>query len=153
MAYFEIRNAEKTDLPRFAEIEAECIPTPWSIRAFESEFAAKGAIFLAADSGNGICAFLTASSVLDEVNINNVAVTVPFRRKGFGEALMNALEERVSSFAAAINLEVRESNVPAILLYEKLGYEQVGVRKGFYSNPTENALLMTKRIKQKEDSL
>lgn len=145
MRIYTIREVTAEDLPRLAEIERECIPKPWSIAAFEAEFAARGAVFLAAEDENGeICGFVTASSVLDEVSINNVAVTASCRRKGIATLLMNALWDKVSDFAAFVTLEVRESNAPAAALYEKLGYKKVGVRKNFYSEPCENAILMTK---------
>lgn len=135
----------ESDLPALAAIETECIAEPWSLRSFESEFAANGAIFLAAEDENGtICGFITASSVLDEVSINNVAVSALYRRKGIAQLLMGKLWEYAEEFAAFVTLEVRESNLPAISLYEKLGYERVGLRKNFYSSPVENAVLMTK---------
>ena len=140
----EIRIAAENDLPRLAEIELECIPDPWSLNSFKAEFKSEGSLFLAAEDENGtICGFITASRVLDEVSIYNVAVTASHRRKGIAQMLMEHLW-KISEGAAFITLEVRESNTPAIKLYEKLGYENVGMRKNFYSNPTENAVLMTK---------
>ena len=145
MDIYKVREVRAEELPRLAEIERECIHEPRSVKAFEAEFAAKGAVFLAAENENGeICGFVTASSVLDEVNVNNVAVTASCRRKGIATLLMNALWDKVKGFAAFVTLEVRESNAPAAALYEKLGYKKVGVRKNFYSNPCENAVLMTK---------
>lgn len=67
-----------------------------------------------------------------------------YRRKGIAQLLMGKLWEYAEEFAAFVTLEVRESNLPAISLYEKLGYERVGLRKNFYSSPVENAVLMTK---------
>lgn len=141
-----IRQAAESDLPVFAEIERECIAEPWSVESFRAEYNAAGAVFLAAERDGVICGFLTASSVLDEVNINNVAVREECRRSGIGERLLCALEEQVSGFAAVINLEVRESNLPAIALYKKRGYIQNGLRKNFYRQPVENAMLMSKMI-------
>lgn len=141
-----IRQAAESDLPVFAEIERECIAEPWSVESFRAEYNAAGAVFLAAERGGVICGFLTASSVLDEVNINNVAVREECRRSGIGERLLCALEEQVSGFAAVINLEVRESNLPAIALYKKQGYAQNGLRKNFYRQPVENAVLMSKEV-------
>lgn len=141
-----IRQAEERDLPVFAEIESECIAEPWSVESFRAEFAASGAVFLAAERDGVICGFLTASSVLDEVNINNVAVLPEYRRNGMGEKLLCELIKQVSDFAAVINLEVRESNLPAISLYKKLGFVQNGMRKNFYRKPVENAVLMSRMI-------
>ncbi|MGN0553653.1 MAG: ribosomal protein S18-alanine N-acetyltransferase [Oscillospiraceae bacterium] len=140
---YTIRKTVQGDLAAMAEIEKECIADPWSLAAFESSFAADGALFLTAVSGDGeICGFITANAVLDEINIYNVAVSARFRRQGIASALMHKLEEEKPQ---VINLEVRESNAGAIALYEKCGFEQVGSRKNFYSKPTENAVLMTKK--------
>ena len=144
---FIIRKSIAEDIPVLTEIENECILNPWSLASFNSQFSARGSIFLTAlDNNNEICGFITASSVLDEVSINNVAVRVSYRRKGVAEMLMNTLYDTVLETAAFIMLEVRESNNPAQKLYKKLGYEYVGVRKNFYTAPVENALLMTKNL-------
>lgn len=137
-----IRSSIKQDLPFMAEIEKECIPDPWSLRSFESEYGRDGAIFLTAEENGEVCGFITASRVLDEVSIFNVAVTEKYRRRGIAQALMEKLAE-ISADSAFITLEVRESNNAARRLYEKLGYKEVGIRKNFYADPTENAILMT----------
>ncbi|MBQ8827296.1 MAG: ribosomal protein S18-alanine N-acetyltransferase [Oscillospiraceae bacterium] len=137
-----IRYALKEDLSFLAEIEKECIPDPWSLNSFESEFERDGYVFLTEEEYGEICGFITASRVLGEVSVYNVAVTEKYRRRGIAERLMSRLAE-ISDGAEFITLEVRESNNAAIRLYEKLGYKEVGRRKNFYSNPTENAILMT----------
>ena len=140
---YTIRKAVKGDLAAMYEIEQECIADPWSLAAFESSFAATGALFLAAESTNGeVCGFVTANAVLDEINIYNVAVKENHRRQGIATALLKELEK---GEPYSINLEVRESNASAVALYKKCGFEQVGLRKDFYSKPTENAVLMTKK--------
>lgn len=140
---YTIRKAVQSDLAAMCEIERECIADPWSLAAFESSFAAEGAVFLAAEAENGeVCGFITANAVLDEINIYNVAVREGFRRLGIASALLYELEK---GEPYSINLEVRESNAAAIALYEKCGFEQVGKRRNFYSKPTENAVLMTKK--------
>ena len=140
---YMIRKAVQSDLAAMCEIEKECIADPWSLAAFESSFAADGAVFFAAEAENGeVCGFITANAVLDEINIYNVAVREGFRRLGIASALLSELE-KLKPYS--INLEVRESNASAIALYEKCGFEQVGKRKNFYSKPTENAVLMTKK--------
>lgn len=140
---YEIRRAVRGDLAAMCEIEQACIAEPWSLAAFESSFAADGAVFLCAKEENGeVCGFLTANAVLDEINIYNIAVKEGFRRLGIATALLYELEK---DRPYCINLEVRESNASAIALYMKCGFEQVGKRKDFYSKPTENAVLMTKK--------
>ena len=105
-----------------AEIEKECIPESWSLKSFETEFVREGAIFLTTEENGEVCGFVTASRVLDEVSIFNVAVTEKYRRRGIAQALMEKLAE-ISADAAFITLEVRESNTAARQLYEKLGYK------------------------------
>lgn len=139
---YTIRKAVSADLEAMFEIEQACIADPWSMAAFESSFAANGALFLVAEAENGeVCGFLTANAVLDEISIYNIAVKEGFRRLGIASALISELEK---SEPYRIDLEVRESNASAIALYEKCGFEQVGMRKNFYAKPTENAVLMTK---------
>ena len=139
---YTIRKAVSADLEAMFEIEQACIADPWSMAAFESSFSANGALFLVAEAENGeVCGFLTANAVLDEISIYNIAVKDGFRRLGIASALISELEK---SEPYRIDLEVRESNASAIALYEKCGFEQVGMRKNFYAKPTENAVLMTK---------
>ena len=88
-------------------------------------------------------------TVLDECYIANIAVKNKFRRRGIGEAILDSAEkEALSNNCSFISLEVRVSNAPAISLYEKRGYISQGQRKNFYSNPTENALIMTKTFSE-----
>ena len=139
---YTIRKAASADLEAMFEIEQACIADPWSMAAFESSFGANGALFLAAEAESGeVCGFVTANAVLDEISIYNIAVKEGFRRLGIASALISELEK---SKPYRIDLEVRESNASAIALYEKCGFEQVGMRKNFYAKPTENAVLMTK---------
>ena len=95
-----------------------------------------------------IAGYIGAHNVLGEVYITNVAVFTSQRKKGIGEKLISKLAEVVNNENADfITLEVRESNAPAIRLYEKCGFEKVGERKNFYEKPCENAVLMTKNLK------
>lgn len=139
---YTIRKAVSADLEAMFEIEQACIADHWSMAAFESSFAANGALFLVAEAENGeVCGFVTANAVLDEISIYNIAVKEGFRRLGIASALISELEK---GEPYRIDLEARESNASAIALYEKCGFEQVGMRKNFYAKPTENAVLMTK---------
>lgn len=143
---YTIRKAVSADLEAMFEIEQACIADPWSMAAFESSFSADGALFLVAEAESGeVCGFVTANAVLDEISIYNIAVKEEFRRLGIASALISELEK---GEPYRIDLEVRESNASAIALYEKCGFEQVGMRKNFYAKPTENAVLMTKYFKE-----
>jgi ribosomal-protein-alanine N-acetyltransferase len=136
------------DIKQAAEIERLSISQPWSENAFLAELYNEQAVMLCAkntDSGE-VCGFIAASYVLDEVNINSIAVAEKYRKNGIGQALLYSLFEAVKDFAASVMLEVRQSNFPAIALYQKAGFAKVGMRKNFYENPSENAVLMTKFI-------
>lgn len=143
-----IRAANENDLENFAEISRECFSEPWSVNSFKSAFESEGAVLLAAETSEGVvCGFLTASTVLDEVNIEDVAVREGYRQRGAAKGLLAELLRRTERNVARINLEVRESNFPALNLYKKFGFEPVGLRKDFYRDPRENAVLMAKILK------
>ena len=131
-----------------SKIEKACFSEPWSVNAFIDELKNPDAITLAA-LDNQVVGFINARKILDEVYINNVAVSENFRRQHIAEQLLISLENKVKDNSSFITLEVRKSNIPAQSLYEKLGYEVVGERKNFYQQPTENAILMTKSFKKR----
>ena len=108
--------------------------------AFHSRGAAHTYLALAGGEPAG---FLSVWEVLGEVSVNNIAVLEKFRRRGIARALLQQMLAELSQ-AQSVTLEVRKSNSPAIALYKAFGFEQVGERKNFYSQPTENAILMTK---------
>lgn len=146
MSEIIVKKAGLSDVPQIAEIERKSIPQPWSEAAFTSALSNEKAITLAAFCGGVLCGFITGVYLLDTADIYSVAVSLGYRRKGVGKHL---LEEFFSALPDEVNnvcLEVRESNIPAIKLYEKLGFERAGLRKNFYQNPRENAVLMTKKL-------
>lgn len=124
-----------------AALEAVCIPEPWSFEGFLSETQKPGGIVLTAVSETGaLLGFLTGCCILDEAEITNVAVSPECRRMGIAGLLLDAFFAEVGN--ASVFLEVRESNAAAIALYQKYGFSQIGMRKRFYSDPVEDALLM-----------
>lgn len=145
----EISPMTEGDIAEIAEIEKECFSTPWSEDALRSELSNDGAVFLKAVTDGEISGYIGMHTVLDECYIANIAVKNKFRRRGIGEAILYSAEkEALSKGCSFISLEVRVSNTPAISLYEKRGYISQGQRKNFYSNPTENALIMTKTFSE-----
>ena len=111
--------------------------------AFALELEKAGAITMVAVIEKNVVGFVNAQLVIDELYINNIAVTRQCRKRGIGELLLKELERKVFGIATFVTLEVRLSNDLAQSLYKKCGYEIVGVRKNFYQNPTEDAVLMT----------
>lgn len=130
-----------------AALEKQCFSAPWSEDAVREELFNEAAHFLTAVSGEKVIGYIGVHEICDEAYIANVAVSPDYRRLGLGERLLERAEkgatERNCTF---ISLEVRTSNVPAIALYRKRGYNIAGERKNFYSNPAENGLIMTKGL-------
>lgn len=134
-------------LAALAEIEKACFHAPWS-QAMLREELGKG-IFLVAERDGQAVGYVGCQTVLDEGYITNVAVSPDCRRQGIGRALITELVARARAQALAfVTLEVRASNASALALYEGAGFERVGVRKNFYTAPTEDAVLMTLFLKE-----
>ena len=130
-----------------AELDRLCFSLPWSKKSFEMLCDGKNVGFVAVDENGRVVAYGGMLVVLDEGQITNIAVHPDFRRQGLGKKIVLALLEYAKKNAlVSISLEVRESNGAAISLYEKLGFVSVGIRKNFYSLPTENAIVMIKNI-------
>ena len=139
----EITQNAKDFVKEIAETEEKCFSEPWSESAV-SEFLSysyNGALVCLCDGE--FAGYITYTAVCDEVQIANVATDPSFRRKGVGMYLVEELKKvAVEKKSAVIMLEVRAGNIPAISLYEKAGFEKVGVRKNFYKKPDEDAILM-----------
>ena len=140
---------KKEDIPYLAELERENFSVAWSEKSFEEELENSNARFYTARLGGVLVGYIGAINVCGEVSICNIAVEENLRNRGIGGSLLRQIEE-ISKFERAefITLEVRESNLTAKRLYEKNGYKEVGLRKGFYQKPKEDAVLMTKFLKQ-----
>ena len=127
-----------------AELEKLCFADPWSEKSIASELNNPLALWLVAVEDGSLCGYIGSQSVMGESDMMNVAVHPDHRRKGVGEMLVLALCEALSKENASLALEVRASNAPAIALYEKLGFAQVGLRKNYYRNPKEDACILRK---------
>ena len=110
-----------------------------------SELNNKLALWLVAEEGERVAGYIGSQTVMDETDMMNVAVHPDFRRQGIAEKLILELIDRLKTMKShCLTLEVRASNDPAIALYGKLGFEQVGRRKNYYRNPREDALILRK---------
>ena len=129
-------------LPAVAELEQAVFPHPWSEQAL-SLLCGQEAFGFAVTDGARVMAYGGMLTVLDEGQITNIATHPDHRRNGYAAAVLEALlaEARLRRLSF-VTLEVRESNVPAISLYQKHGFETVGRRPRFYTQPVEAALLM-----------
>jgi ribosomal-protein-alanine N-acetyltransferase len=128
-----------------AALEAICFADPWSEKSVASELTNPLSLWLVAMDGERLAGYVGSQSVLGESDMMNVAVHPDYRRKGIAEALCNALIEALKKKENhCLTLEVRASNEPAKVLYEKLGFIQVGLRKNYYRNPKEDACILRK---------
>lgn len=135
------------DAPAIAQLEIACFSDPWSEKSIASEVENPLSYWLVADDNGTIAGYVGSQSVLDGADMMNLAVAPAYRRKGIAQALVNALAEHLQGNGViALLLEVRVSNEPAIALYEKMGFEQVGRRPKYYHNPREDALILRKEL-------
>ena len=128
-----------------AELEKLCFSDPWSERSVASELENKLSYWLVAVEGERVAGYIGSQSVMGESDMMNVAVHPEFRRQGIAQQLvLRLVEELANRGNHCLSLEVRASNAPAIALYEKLGFSQVGRRPKYYRNPREDALILRK---------
>jgi ribosomal-protein-alanine N-acetyltransferase len=133
------------DLDAVVAIETESFTSPWTREMYLAEMRNVGISFccLARDEDDRVVGFCSFWRVVDELHINNLAVSTAHRRQGIGRALLvRVLEEGVRLGANRATLEVRRSNEVARRLYEGLGFSTVGVRRAYYTNPVEDALVL-----------
>ena len=132
-------------LPQVAALEKRCFPAdPWSEELFRDALDNPNVAILLAEGADGsVLGYAVLSVVLDEGNLDNIAVAPDCRRRGVADGLLSALTGFGREHLSALMLEVRASNAPAIALYEKHGFAAVGRRKNYYTAPREDAILMT----------
>ena len=141
----DIKNMTEAHVSQIAEIEKLCFSDPWSEKSVASELENRLSLWLVALDGDTVAGYVGSQSVLDEADMMNVAVHPDYRRKGIARNLVLALSEALQKRGIkGLMLEVRQSNAPAIALYEQLGFQQVGLRPNYYRNPKENALILRK---------
>lgn len=127
-----------------ARIEAECFAQPWSARSLEEELNVPSAVFLTALSGGEVAGYMGAHHLGGCAYVCNVAVARAFRRQGIAAKLVRAQTAAAREAGMSeITLEVRHSNAAARALYEQSGFEWIGTRPRFYSDPTEDAEIYT----------
>lgn len=141
---FTLENMSEKHIEAIAELEKQCFSQPWSANALAEELNNENSHFIVAVADD-IAGYIGVQEICGEAYITNVAVFENYRKMGVGRLLLRAAcygaEGRGCEF---ITLEVRQSNASAIALYESEGFEPVGIRKNFYSNPIENGVIYTK---------
>ena len=139
----ELRDLELRDLSAVEEIERKAYPTPWSRSMFAGELAKPASLCLGAFEGEQLAGYLVVSRYVDAWHVMNIAVSPDFRRRGIATALLQRLFELTDDHSRrGYTLEVRVSNDGAITLYERLGFTARGIRRGYYTDNREDALIM-----------
>ena len=143
----ELKNMTSQHVAQVAALESVCFSDPWSEKSVASELTNSLSTWLVAMDGDKLTGYVGAQTCGDETDMMNVAVDPNYRRCGIArqliEALILQLRERGS---CSLTLEVRVSNTPAVKLYESMGFAQVGLRKNYYRNPKEDALILRKAL-------
>jgi len=142
----EIRRLNYADLPQVIAIERRSFPTPWSLAMFVLELSKPAGICLAAVRGERIVGYLICSRYDTVWHVMNVAVDPALRRQGIATALLDRLFERADRPGAQYTLEVRMSNEAGIALYESFGFHSAGLRRGYYHDNKEDALIMWRTV-------
>jgi [ribosomal protein S18]-alanine N-acetyltransferase len=139
----EIRVLDLADLGAIEAIERRAYPTPWSRSMFASELAKPTSVCLGAFEGDRLVGYIINSRYVDAWHVMNVAVDPDYHRRGIASSLLQRLFELTKDDERrGYTLEVRVTNTAAIALYEKLGFEPRGVRRGYYTDNREDALIM-----------
>ncbi len=136
-----IRKLTYGDLPSVISIERRSFPTPWSLAMFVLELSKPSGICLAAEDENGLVGYLVCARYDEVWHLMNVAVVTEHRRRGIASELIDGLFEEAGS-DARFTLEVRVSNLPAIAMYEGIGFRSAGRRRSYYHDNGEDALIM-----------
>ena len=132
-------------VPQVAEMETLCFCDPWSERSIASEVENPLSLWLVAVQDGRAAGYVGSQTVLGETDMMNVAVSPEARRKGIAQGLILTLEDELKLLGShCLTLEVRASNIPAIALYKKLEFSQVGRLPNYYRNPKEDALILRK---------
>ncbi|MDD2457428.1 MAG: ribosomal protein S18-alanine N-acetyltransferase [Eubacteriales bacterium] len=144
-----IRLAHPGDLSGLVRLEQTCFAIPWTEQSLRSDLAnpALAHYFVAVTPSDEIVGYIACYQAADTAQITNLAVLPSFRRHGIGEKLLSALLAwALDNQIAVVDLEVRTSNEQAIRLYRKMGFVQVGIRRGYYADNNEDANIMLKNI-------
>jgi ribosomal-protein-alanine N-acetyltransferase len=135
-------------IEKIGELEAEIFSPAWSVRMIEETLSSEYNHILVATEDDQGAGYIMYSAPCEDADILRVAVSCRYRRQNIGRKLMDKMENLCREKSVEnIFLEVRASNLPAISLYQKCGYEEIAVRKNYYSSPVEHGLVMQRSLK------
>jgi [ribosomal protein S18]-alanine N-acetyltransferase len=141
-AAIEVRRLTYADLPQVVALERRSFTTPWSLAMFVLELSKPSGVCLAAEVEDELVGYLVCSRYDLVWHIMNVSVDPDRRRRGIATAMLLSLFDRVSDAEAQFTLEVRRSNQAALELYDRLGFKGAGVRRRYYADNGEDAIVM-----------
>lgn len=140
-----IEQMRNRHVPQVAALEAVCFSDPWDEKSVASELTNDLSLWLVAVEADAVIGYVGSQTVLGETDMMNLAVCPAFRRQGVARALVEALIDALREQGShCLTLEVRASNTPAIALYSRLGFAQVGRRPNYYFHPKEDGLILRK---------
>ena len=136
---------DESHIAQIAELEKQCFSDPWSANSIAAELQNALSLWIVAVDGEKVVGYAGSQSVMGWSDMMNLAVSYEYRRQGVAERLVNELVDGLRlRNNNCLTLEVRVSNLPAISLYEKMGFVCVGKRPNYYRNPREDALILRK---------
>ena len=143
-ADIEVRRCTAEELPQIVSIEERYIPCGWSEKGFSEWLELnENAVIFGAFDGDKLIGFVNGASAFEEAELLNIAVEEEYRRQGIAQMLFDTLFQHFKGKGVErIFLEVREKNATAVGFYKKNGFEQVGLRKNYYREPADNAVVM-----------
>lgn len=151
---YDIREYNSDNFDEILEIETTSFTHPMNRNLLLSETEKDSTKTFVLSENKKVIAYAIIDIVLDEVSLLHIAVLSDFRNKGAASALLKHIIENVKKTDASfITLEVRKTNVPAISLYKKYGFEEKGIRKSYYKNPIEDGLIMTLNFEEENEDI
>lgn len=142
--FYILRKMKFADLDQVYRLEEQVFPTPWSHNVFEDELKNSWSLPLVVETHGKVIGYSISWIIADELHIANVAIAPEHRRNNISKQMMLKLMNGAAKLGLVIaHLEVRRSNTAALELYRKLGFQIVGVRKRYYEDDNEDALLMS----------
>ena len=140
-----ITQMNESHVPQIAELEKLCFNDPWSENSIASELDNRLAFWLVATDEDRVVGYVGSQTVLGETDMMNIAIHPDYRKRGVATMLIEDLILHLTQQGShSLMLEVRSSNEPAKSLYSKMGFETVGIRKNYYRNPREDAMILRK---------